>query len=111
MKEIIVHSGFHPEIKREYNGEHIHKVLYQKAVALSNPFHPGPPDNKETVFYRLDNNAWIKDLGEEKYETDWTSEERWGRVEEIEYDNAGKIVSQKDLGFMILRVDRSRGIL
>ena len=23
MKEIIIHAGFHPEVKREYNGEHI----------------------------------------------------------------------------------------
>ena len=111
MKKIIVHAGFHPEVKREYNGEHIHKVLYQRGGVEGKDFHTGAHLNNETVFYRLDNNAWIKSLGNEKYETDWTSEERWGRVEEVEYDDDGNVISRQDLGFMILRVDRPKGLL
>ncbi len=111
MKKIIIHHGFHPEVKREYNGEHIQKVLYKRGGVEGKDFHTGAHLNDQTTFYRLDNNAWIKGLGNEKYVTDWTDEERWGRVEEVEYDDAGNVVSRQDLGFMILRVDRSKGML
>ena len=111
MKKIIVHAGFHPEVKREYNGEHIHKVLYTRSGVEGRDFHTGIQLSEKSTFYRLDNNAWIKSLGDEKYETDWTTEERWGRVEELEYDDAGNLLSSRDLGFIILRVDRARGLL
>ena len=32
-------------------------------------------------------------------------------VEEVEYDNKGNVISRQDLGFIILRVDRSKGLL
>ena len=111
MKKIIVHAGFHPEVTREYNGEHIYKVINMRSNVEGHDFHTGALVSAKGSYYRLDNGAWIKDLGNEKYETDWTSEERWGRVEEIETDEQGAVNSAKDLGFMILRVDRSKGIL
>jgi hypothetical protein len=111
MKEIIIHAGFHPEMKREYNGEHIHKVLYKKEGVTAREFLTGRPVSKDTIFYKLDNDAWIKGIGDEKYVTDWTNEERWGRVEEVEYDDEGNDISRQDLGFIILRVDRSKGLL
>ena len=88
MKQYEILNGFHPEQKRQYNGENIFAV-------------------KETRFdqgknwYLLSNNAWIKEIGPNMYITDWTSEERWARVEED-----GKLI-----GFMILVTDRSKGLL
>ncbi len=111
MKKIIVHAGFHPEIKREYNGEHIYKVVKVRGGIEGKDYHTGSHLNDKTTFYGLDNGGWIKDLGGDKYETDWTNEERWGRVEEVEYDEKGEVVASRDLGFMILRVDRSKGLL
>lgn len=111
MKKLIVHSGFHPEQKREYNGEHIYTVTAVRHGIEGKDYHTGKIFGGKNSFYRLDNGGWIKDLGNDKYETDWTGEERWGRVEEVEYNEMGEILSARDLGFMILRVDRSRGLL
>lgn len=111
MKKIIVHAGFHPEVKREYKGEHIYKVTRIREGVAGKDYHTGTHLNDETTFFGLDNGGWIKSLGGDRYETDWTAEERWGRVEEVEYDEAGNVVSAQDLGFIILRVDRAAGLL
>ncbi len=101
MSRIVIHAGFHPEMKREYRGEHIYPVIGERTL-------PGKgPDAAPTRYYQVANQAWIKDLGGEKYVTDWTSEERWGRVEEISDDGT----EARTLGFMILRVDRKKGLL
>ena len=110
MKKIIIHAGFHPEVKREYNGEHIYKVINTRGGVDGHDFHTGAAVSGSN-YYGLDNGAWIRDLGNEKYVTDWTGEERWGRVEELELDDQGNVLSSQNLGFMILRVDRSRGLL
>ena len=55
--------------------------------------------------------VWVTERGPEKYVTNWTGEERWGRVYEVEYDDAGNEVSSEELGFMILQVDRAKGLL
>ncbi len=104
MKKIVIHHGFHPEAERAYQGEHIFKVVRTREVKQMFP--PGT-----STYYLLDNGAWIKGLGGEKYVTEWTTEERWGRVEEIETDEQGNVASAQELGFMILRVDRARGLL
>ena len=82
-----------------------------KEGVTAREFLTGRPVSKDTIFYKLDNDAWIKGIGDEKYVTDWTNEERWGRVEEVEYDDEGNVISRQDLGFIILRVDRSKGLL
>lgn len=110
MKKIVIHSGFHPEVKREYNGEHICKVINTRGNVDARDLHTGIALGGNS-YYGLDNGAWIRDLGNDKYVTDWTDEERWGRVEEQELDEQGNVLSERDLGFMILRVDRSRGLL
>ena len=111
MKKIVIHSGFHPDIHREYEGEQIFKVLAKRSNIEGRDFHTGTLLNSNAHFLKLENGAWIKDCGDEKYETDWTSEERWGRVEELELDDSGNKMSSTELGYMILRVDRSRGLL
>ena len=65
MSNITIRTGFHPEVKREYNGEHIYSIVGERTLA-------------DTKFYRVSNGVWIKDLGGDKYVTDWTAEERWG---------------------------------
>ena len=111
MKKIVIHAGFHPEVIREYNGEHIFKVVNYRSNVESHDFHDSGIRGARGDFYGLDNNSWIKSLGDDKYVTDWTDEERWGRAEEIETDAQGNVLSAETLGFVLLRVDRSRGIL
>ena len=93
MSKITIRTGFHPEVKREYSGEHIYAITDERTLG-------------STRFYRVANGVWIKDMGDDKYVSDWTAEERWGLVEETTDEGENKI-----LGFMILRVDRKRGIL
>jgi len=111
MKEIIIHAGFHPEVKRVYSGETIYKVTATRDNIAGKDYHTGASLNSATTFFRLDNGSWIKDLGQDRYVTDWTNEERWGRAEEVETSDDGTVVSRKNLGFVLLRVDRSKGIL
>lgn len=111
MKQIVVRSGFHPEHPRSYAGEHIYKIVETRTGGVAHDFHSGAVLGAAGKYYGLDNGAWIKDLGGEKYLTDWTGEERWGRVEEVETDETGSVISAETLGFIILRVDRSRGLL
>ena len=93
MKKIVIRTGFHPEVKREYNGEHIYKVMNGNDC------------------WQLENMVWVTERGPEKYVTNWTGEERWGRVYEVEYDDAGNEIGSEELGFMILQVDRAKGLL
>ncbi len=111
MKKIVIHAGFHPEISREYRGEHIYQIVNIRDGGVSHDFHSGAALASAGRYFGLDNGAWIKDLGDEKYQTDWTSEERWGRAEQIETDDSGRVISAQTLGFILLRVDRSRGLL
>ena len=111
MKKIIVHAGFHPETPREYRGKHIYTILCTRAGGETHDFHSGAMTAAAGQYYGLDNGAWVKDLGQEKYQTDWTAEERWGRVEQVETDENGNVLTAETLGFMLLRTDRTRGLL
>jgi len=93
MSRIVLHYGHHPEQNRQYNGEHIYKV---KEIR----------EQKGVTRYCLEHGGWIKKVGDEKYETDWCSEERWARAVEVGDDG-----EEKELGFIIARVDRSKGYL
>lgn len=106
MKKIEIITGFHPETVREYNGEHIYKVRETRYIDKSKEGTGAEPD-----LIGISANDWITNKGNNKYITNWTGEERWGRVEEVELDDAGKEIGREVLGFMILRVDRSKGIL
>lgn len=126
MKKIVIRTGFHPEHPRIYNGEHIYKVIQTRGNVEYSDFLTGQTKSQDKegnvgalsknlentyTLYQLESNVWIKDLGRDRYVTDWTSEERWGRVEELEIDDEGEVTDSRNLGFMILRVDRSRGLL
>ena len=116
MKKIIIHTGFHPEVPREYKGEHIYKVVATKTLGgdgavVLNANGAVIEDAGQNIFYKLDHSGWIKSVGPEMYVTDWCNEERWGRVEAVETDETGVVLHAETLGFMILRVDRANGIL
>ncbi len=110
MKKIVIRTGFHPEVKREYNGEHIYKIIGKREKASGRDFQSGVVMNGNDC-WQLENMVWVTERGPEKYVTNWTGEERWGRVYEVEYDDAGNEVSSEELGFMILQVDRAKGLL
>lgn len=98
MKKIVIHNGFHPEVERVYNGEKIMKVLEERVQSARRLY--------------LESGVWIKDLGQDRYITDWTDRERWGRVEEVETDEqTGQVLSRRDLGYMILIADREKNLL
>ncbi len=111
MKQILIHAGFRKEPVYPYSGEHIFKVLNFRSNVESHDFRFTEIRGERGDFYGLDNNSWIKSLGNDRYVTDWTDEERWGRVEEVETDEAGNVLSSENLGFVLLRVDRNRGLL
>lgn len=116
MKKFVIHTGFHPEVKREYKGEHIYKVVATKTLGgdgsvVLNANGAVIEDAGQNVFYKLDHTGWIKSVGPEMYVTDWCGEERWGRVEVVDVDENGEARNGETLGFMILRVDRANGIL
>ena len=98
MKKIVIHNGFHPEVQRVYKGEKIMKVLEERV-------------QRSRRLY-LESGVWIKDLGQDRYITDWTDRERWGRVEEVETDEqTGQVISRRELGYMILIADRENNLL
>lgn len=80
-------------------------------MELPQPISPqNPLDGRIHQYYCIDNDVWIKNLGNFKYITEWTTEEKWGLAEEVTYDETGTKTAGRDLGFIILRNDRSRGI-
>lgn len=101
MKKVVIRTAYQPEKPRVYQGEHIYRVVKVR----------GTEDGYANRQFGLDNGVWVKEIGPDKYVTNWTNEERWGRVEEVEVDEAGREVSAVTLGFMILRVDRRNGVL
>ena len=111
MKETVIHSGFRPASPWPWAGEHIYRVVETRAGGAAHDFHSGALVADAGRYYGLDNGAWIKDLGGEKYQTDWTGEERWGRAEARETDESGAVTGTETLGFVLLRVDRARGLL
>ena len=111
MKQTVIVSGFRPGPPRPWEGEHIYRIVETRSGGVAHDFHSGAVSGVAGKYYGLDNGAWVKDLGGEKYQTDWTGEERWGRAEERETDETGAVTKAETLGFVLLRVDRSRGLL
>ena len=133
MKKYVLHSGFDTDKPREYNGEPIQRVvacrtkvgtpifgdhMAQDPDSLKNAFVPAGDiveidhfEPGQSNYYMISNKGWIDDKGDEKYVTDWTDEERWCRVEEQELDDEGNVISSRNIGFIIRRVDRSKGLL
>lgn len=98
MKKLKVFTGFLPPDTISYNGQYIMKVKETK-------------EEGTMQYFCLENDVWIRKIGTDKYVTDWTNEEIWGRVQEIQYSDSGEVVSGENLGFILLQVDRRNGII
>ena len=99
MKKIVIHTGFHPEVHREYRGEHIYKVVQTKTLGTDGKVVLDAngsviPNAGANVFYKLDHTGWIKSVGPEMYVTDWCAEERWGCGDR----RTGRPVERRDPG-------------
>lgn len=98
MKTIKVYTGLLAGGTVPYKGEHIFTV---KGTRVS----------KGVNYYCLEHDVWLRELGPEKYVTEWTNEEVWGRTVEVETGEDGQITGSKELGFILLKVDRKNGVL
>lgn len=98
MKKLRVYTGCRAEGATPYEGQYIYSVKETRV-------HQG------VRYICLEHDIWIREVGPEKYVTDWTTEEIWGRVEEVDVDGAGAVLSAEEKGFIILHDDRAKGIL
>lgn len=98
MKRIRIYAALSPGGIVPYHDEYIYSVKYTR-------------EHQGTTYYCVENDVWVKELGPDKYVTDWTNEEVWGRAVEEEVDGSGKVISSKNLGFIILSVDRRNGVV
>jgi len=98
MKQLRVYTGCRAEGAPPYEGQHIYAVKEVKV-------------HRGVRYFGLENDVWVREVGPEKYVTDWTTEEIWGRVEEAELDDTGAVLSVEQKGFIILHNDRAKGIL
>jgi ferredoxin len=93
-----IRTGFFSEHPRRYDGEEIMRVICAR-------------EEKGRRTYLLEQGFWLNEIGMDCFTTDWNREERWGRVEEIVTDeNTGAVVSAKEKGFIILKVNRAGGL-
>ena len=87
MKSVNVYNGFNAKVPTEYKGEYIYKVI-------------GVKEQRGARYFLLEHDGWIKMVGQEMY-TGRCEAEHWGRVEEVETDEAsGEVISVKELGFL-----------
>lgn len=98
MKEIKVYTGLLAGGTIPYQGEHIFQVK-------------GSRVSKNVNYYCLEHDVWLRELGPEKYATEWTNEEVWGHAYEVESDENGVEIGKKELGFILLKVDRANNVL
>lgn len=140
-KRISVHSGFLPEGTLQYEGQYIFKITaVREGAAGIGPEYPQPefiedlelegvcgingkmekmkPVNGSNPlngrihkYYLTEHGVWIRHLGGMKYVSDWTPLEVWALACEDTLDDEGKLISQRDLGFYIIKSDRSKGII
>ena len=89
MKNLVLRTGFVSEAPIEYKGENIFKVVETR-------------ENLGLMNYRLENNLWVTDYGNDIYQTEWNAEEFWGKLEDAD---TGDFV-----GFVLLHVDRKNNV-
>ena len=138
MKRIELTTGFLPAGTIRYAGQYIYKVkAYREGAHGLGPGFPqpeflelelegvggidrriertrvfdpdDPPDYRSHGYYLLEHDVWVKNLGGEKYVSDWTPHEVWALAEEKTYDDAGAVTAVRELGFAIIHSDRRAG--
>lgn len=140
-KKISVHTGFLPEGTLQYEGQYIFKIVaVREGAAGIGPDFPQPEfiedlelegvggingkmekmkpvnanhplNGRIHKYYLTEHDVWIRHLGDMKYVSDWTTQEVWALACEDTLDDDGNLVSQRDLGFFIIKSDRSKGII
>ena len=95
---IKLHCGFLPAEKIKYENQPILSVK-------------GIREEKGISYYCLEHDVWVKEIGKDKYVTDWTNEEVWARAEEVECNDVGEVISSQAIGFALMQVDRKKGII
>ena len=137
-KKIVLAEGFLPEGTIPYKGQYIYKVkAFREGRSGLGPGYPQPeflelelegvggidgklektkpitPDNpldcRIHKYYLLENDVWVRNLGDWKYVSDWTPLEAWAVAEERTFDENGKVTAVRELGFLIIHSDRRAG--
>ena len=138
MKKIVIHTGVLPEGTIKYEGQYIYKVkAYREGRNGLGEGFPQPEfldlelegvggidgklektkmvgsdhifDYKIHKYYLLEHEVWVKHLGGMRYVSDWTPAEVWGVACEETYDDDGKVIAERPLGFIIIHSDRRAG--
>jgi hypothetical protein len=98
MKYLELQTGFSSDTPRNYEGQHIFCV---KEIRVQ----------EGVRHFLLENNLWVKEIGSNLYQTEWNIEEFWGRVDEVEIEDATGIeLSRVSKGYVLLHVDREKGL-
>jgi ferredoxin len=91
MRTFRIRTGFQSIAARVYEGENIIRVKETREISGD-------------VWHLLEDDQWIREAGPDMFITDWNSEECWGCVEDVTEGEP------KELGYIILKVDRERGL-
>ena len=137
-KKIVLLSTALPEGQLPYTGQYVYKVkAFREGARGLGPGFPQPEflelegvggiDGKlERVipvstanplncrihkYYLLEHNVWIKNLGNGRYVSDWSSAESWALAVQRTYDDEGNVTEERELGFSIIHSDRRAGIV
>ena len=70
-----------------------------------------PLDCRIHKYYMLEHNVWIKNLGDGRYVSDWSSAESWALAVQQTLDEDGNVTEERELGFSIIHSDRRAGIV
>jgi len=137
MKKIVLISKALPNGELPYRGEYVYKVkAFREGSGLGEGY-PQPefldyelegvagingklektkvltPDTpldcKIHKYYLLENDVWVRNLGNGTYMSDWTRLEQWAVAEQRTYDEEGNVTAARELGFVIVHSDRRAG--
>ena len=137
MKKIVLVSNALPNGELPYSGEYIYRVkAFREGSGLGEGY-PKPefleyelegvggidgklektkvvtPDQpldcRNHKYYLVENDVWVRNLGNVRYISDWTGLEAWAIAEERTYDENGKVTAVRELGFSIIHSNRRAG--
>lgn len=137
MKKIVLVSNALPNGVLPYSGEYIYKVKAFREGSGLGEGHPEPEfldyelegvggingklektkvltpetplDCRLHKYYLIENDVWVRNLGDVRYISDWTGLEAWAIAEERTYDENGAVTATRELGFVIIHSDRRAG--
>ena len=137
MKKVVLVSNALPTGEKPYAGEYIYKVkAFREGSGLGEGY-PEPEfleydlegvggiggklektkvltpetplDCRNHKYYLIENDVWVRNLGDLRYMTDWSKTEQWAVAEERTYAADGTVTASRELGFAIIHSDRRAG--